>query len=314
MPLFSEADVHVDGCISPAEYESLSQIIIRRTLLLLHASQGAYPDQVRLQRTSAAHLDTFTPPPVGNLSVVPRFRGRPGNKSYRQGATASAKPWTARGPLTSLEPKRMKGLNTWAFPPGGHFAARYEEPKEPDSSRGSTTLSSHAHGAGLPAEELPSNIGRGLMTNANQTEYIFTTEECGWVNHSGYRDELRCMDGHLCAVWTTDESWSCCNEHGGRYQCPPNYPFMCARDNTCAGGTDYCCESDCSKKGLNRPCHFGCSDVVGRDGALWTDSELQTCEDYYVFQYCNGTGGYGSGWVTYKAPLRTTQMRMVYLG
>ncbi|KAK3270909.1 hypothetical protein CYMTET_20714, partial [Cymbomonas tetramitiformis] len=32
-----------------------------------------------------------------------------------------------------------------------------------------------------------------------------------------------------------------------------------------------------------------------RDGALWTDSELQTCEDYYVFQYCNGTGGYGSG-------------------
>ncbi|KAK3239811.1 hypothetical protein CYMTET_50288 [Cymbomonas tetramitiformis] len=296
MPLFSEADMDVDGYISPEEYVALSQTIIRRTLLVLHASQGAYSDQVRLQRTSNVQLATFTvtPPPARNLSIVPRFRGRPGNKSHRQAAAASAKPWTAPGPLTSLEPTRTEIWLTRAHPPGRPFARHHEAP---DSSRGSTALSFNA---GHPAEEVRAMVGRVLTDDSYPAEESnVTAEECSWQSNSGYDDVLVCMDGHVCNSATSEESWSCCNQHGGRYQCPLNYPNMCARDMTCAGGTDYCCEDDCSQKGRNRPCYFGCSDMAAADGAFWTDSKLQTCEDYYVLQYCNETGGYGSEWGIY---------------
>eukprot|EP00854_Cymbomonas_tetramitiformis_P020958 gene20958-25149_t len=156
---------------------------------------------------------------------------------------------------------------------------------------------------GHPAEELRTIVGRVLTedsANSDQAESNFAAEDCGWQSHNGYVDHLLCMDGHLCNALVVEESWSCCNEHGGRYQCPSNYANMCARDSSCAGGTDYCCHIDCTDRGGNRPCYLGCSDVAATDGALWADSQLQTCEDYYVLQYCNETGGYGSEWVALR--------------
>ncbi|KAK3268964.1 hypothetical protein CYMTET_22564 [Cymbomonas tetramitiformis] len=71
---------------------------------------------------------------------------------------------------------------------------------------------------------------------------------------------------------------------------------MCARDNSCAGSTEYCCETDCSSTGGARPCYYGCSDLSAVNGELWKDSVARTCEDNFIYNYCTETGGYGSGW------------------
>ena len=39
---------------------------------------------------------------------------------------------------------------------------------------------------------------------------------------------------------------------GRRAKCPPNFPNMCANENACADGKDYCCEQDCSSYGSKR--------------------------------------------------------------
>ncbi|KAK3271407.1 hypothetical protein CYMTET_20238 [Cymbomonas tetramitiformis] len=49
----------------------------------------------------------------------------------------------------------------------------------------------------------------------------------------------------------------------------------------------------------HRPCYPGCTDLAdGSIADLWVDSAAETCEDYFVYQYCNatGSGAYGTGW------------------
>jgi len=86
----------------------------------------------------------------------------------------------------------------------------------------------------------------------------YSTPDCSWSTPTHLWDYLECMDGTTCSGAV---SWSCCNSRGGRAKCPLSNPHMCAKDNDCADGTDFCCENDneCSTKdhGGNRPCPGG---------------------------------------------------------
>eukprot|EP00854_Cymbomonas_tetramitiformis_P018821 gene18821-22488_t len=74
---------------------------------------------------------------------------------------------------------------------------------------------------------------------------------------------------------------------------------MCPRNNSCGGNSDYCCEAVETCSPSHRPCYPGCTDLAdGSIADLWVDSAAETCEDYFVYQYCNatGSGAYGTGW------------------
>merc|ERR1712137_950 len=63
---------------------------------------------------------------------------------------------------------------------------------------------------------------------------------CPWLDVTDHPDMLGCADGTQCN--RTALGWGCCvGEHGGRAQCPPTHPNMCARNFVCGGGQDYCC-------------------------------------------------------------------------
>jgi len=84
---------------------------------------------------------------------------------------------------------------------------------------------------------------------------------CDEMPYTGHDNALECMNGDLCVADGDnhdDGSWGCCNENdrGGRAKCPNNYPNMC-NSKTCANGTAYCCEVDCTNFGGKRPCPDG---------------------------------------------------------
>lgn len=72
-------------------------------------------------------------------------------------------------------------------------------------------------------------------------EFIESTEDTN----------MRCMDGTLCNPNTDANGFACCGKHGGRKQCPVEYPLMCAM-KTCS--EDYCCDRNCSSYGGLRQC------------------------------------------------------------
>ena len=74
---------------------------------------------------------------------------------------------------------------------------------------------------------------------------------CGWLIPNDQDNVLQCEDGTFCDG--TSKGWSCCNGHGGRARCPKNTPMMCL-EKRCAGGTDYCCSTDCKDAGGPRVC------------------------------------------------------------
>lgn len=89
---------------------------------------------------------------------------------------------------------------------------------------------------------------------------------CPWKRgHSGTDDILKCMDGHSCNIQY--DGWDCCTSHGGRAQCPQNFPVMC-QASTCGGNryiwpmhgptvpkpSEHCCELDCSNYQEARQC------------------------------------------------------------
>merc|ERR1712070_1257009 len=87
---------------------------------------------------------------------------------------------------------------------------------------------------------------------------------------SGEDMTLECMDGSRCIAFREvgeHEGFDCCATRGGRARCPRALPFMCARPNSCAGGTAYCCAmhaSDCdATEGGLRTCDGG-SSLSGR--------------------------------------------------
>ena len=77
------------------------------------------------------------------------------------------------------------------------------------------------------------------------------TSGCGWLIPNDQDNVLQCEDGTFCDG--TSKGWSCCNDHGGRARCPKNTPMMCL-EKRCAGGTDYCCSTDCKDAGGPRVC------------------------------------------------------------
>ena len=61
---------------------------------------------------------------------------------------------------------------------------------------------------------------------------------------------MECGDGTHCNGQS--DGWTCCNIHGKRSKCPPNFPIMCANkgcwgDHCCQPTTQQCTQRNCSK-------------------------------------------------------------------
>lgn len=105
---------------------------------------------------------------------------------------------------------------------------------------------------------------------------------------------LHCVDGTYCNPQT--QQWTCCATHGGRLQCPKEFPRMCNQKN--CGGNDYCCATWCEYYDGDRPCHIqhkiygmdtgwltmATRDDVGDALGAWTDlvSGPMTWEIWYA--------------------------------
>jgi len=101
-----------------------------------------------------------------------------------------------------------------------------------------------------------------VVTSTTTTTTTTTTRSgCPWTDgHSGDNLRLECMDGTRCVAFKEvggHDGWGCCNQHGGRARCPAVFPHMCAKPNSCAAGTAYCCaasEDDCAAEDGLRTC------------------------------------------------------------
>ena len=91
-----------------------------------------------------------------------------------------------------------------------------------------------------------------MFTDTSITKYYLDNAGCLWQNPTNNSDVLLCGDGTTCSMSVSGAS--CCNDKGKRAQCPLNMPNMCAEPNACAGGHDYCCETDCTCQGGIRSC------------------------------------------------------------
>jgi len=61
---------------------------------------------------------------------------------------------------------------------------------------------------------------------------------------------MHCVDGSYCNPKT--DQWTCCATHGGRLQCPKDFPKMCNQMD--CGGNDYCCATWCEYYDGDKPC------------------------------------------------------------
>jgi hypothetical protein len=89
---------------------------------------------------------------------------------------------------------------------------------------------------------------------------------CPWKEgHSNEDDVLKCMDGHSCNI--KYHGWDCCVQHGGRSNCPKNFPVMCQASHcgatpylwpmhgpTVPKPSEHCCELDCTPLQGERVC------------------------------------------------------------
>jgi len=67
---------------------------------------------------------------------------------------------------------------------------------------------------------------------------------CPFLEHSGDNNLVRCWDGHECVIDIRHaDSWSCCQDHKFRMQCPANFPVMCEDPLECNGRTEHCCKT-----------------------------------------------------------------------
>jgi len=128
--------------------------------------------------------------------------------------------------------------------------------------------SNDVNGHMLPHIIVPVNV---TVTESTTTTTTTTPNaNCPWRNgHSGHDLMLKCMDGSTCNAFQdlhdNNAGWRCCEERGGRAQCPRLFPHMCARENSCANGSAHCCASsaaECRSEGGLRGCEA--SDGVGR--------------------------------------------------
>mmetsp|Transcript_23510 Transcript_23510/g.56069 ORF Transcript_23510/g.56069 Transcript_23510/m.56069 type:complete len:1164 (+) Transcript_23510:103-3594(+) len=95
-------------------------------------------------------------------------------------------------------------------------------------------------------------------------------EECPWLKgHTGEHGVFKCVDG------TYGNNSYFCNDHGGRAQCPSNFPIMCAQPGLCAGNEAYCCSIDCSNFGGPRLC----PDTGGLQVLVCNDTRIRKCAE-----------------------------------
>jgi hypothetical protein len=96
--------------------------------------------------------------------------------------------------------------------------------------------------------------------------------------------QLHCKDGSYCDPKVSQ--WTCCATHGGRAQCPNDYPKMCYQKD--CGGNDYCCADWCEYYDGDLPCDIkhriygldnGWLTMLTRDE---TETVLQEWKDLYA--------------------------------
>ena len=75
--------------------------------------------------------------------------------------------------------------------------------------------------------------------------YAILDNNCSWLTPTNEENVLECVDGTHCNGQS--DGWGCCNNHGKRSKCPPNYPIMCAA-KPCGGRDDHCCEKQCTPR------------------------------------------------------------------
>jgi len=72
---------------------------------------------------------------------------------------------------------------------------------------------------------------------------------CDWQRPT-VDNTMHCIDGTYCNPET--DQWTCCATHGGRLQCPLNFPKICNQRD--CGGLDYCCAAWCEYYDGDKPC------------------------------------------------------------
>jgi len=84
---------------------------------------------------------------------------------------------------------------------------------------------------------------------------------CPWDQATSADDVLKCSDQSEHFVDNKQyDTWSVCNDHNYRWQCPQNYPIMCDGRH-CIGSSDHCCKqlvTEC-RTGLARQCSYALS-------------------------------------------------------
>ncbi|KAK3269074.1 hypothetical protein CYMTET_22465 [Cymbomonas tetramitiformis] len=258
MPLFADFDFDDNGFLSPREYGALSKLVQRRFALILESHISSYLFDGSWQRH-------------GNNQQLGRYRPAGGSHGANISKLMDA------GASNLLQSHWLSLGNRLVHDPS---------PSSDISDTGA------ARAGGRRALTIRSSTSQGPAT---------TVEECSWLEPLDMVDTLLCNDGSLCYPLEDDASWGCCNSRGKRARCPANWPQMCARDFSCGGLSDHCCfeaGDGCDSDGGERPCFLGCADIAygGGQNGLWVDTTSATCEDYYVFNYCDESGGYGSGW------------------
>ncbi|KAK3268717.1 hypothetical protein CYMTET_22790 [Cymbomonas tetramitiformis] len=145
----------------------------------------------------------------------------------------------------------------------------------------------------------------GLLRGTRRRLWENDTEACPWMVSSGGPYVLDCWDGTSCDVETASGGYSCCDDRGGRKRCNDDLPYMCS-GYFCSTG-DHCCSKtgdSCTVSGVYglKPCFPSCTDLTFQTASpegqeettAWTDSEGESCEDYFNFWYCTEDGGYGN--------------------
>ena len=128
--------------------------------------------------------------------------------------------------------------------------------------------------------------GAATAATQSQTRPTTTTE-----NLLGCADGTTCLaagsggfGGQLAGQQSVSpDGWSCCNDHGGRAQCPPNMPIMCADATGCGDGQANCCaggnsaDADCSSQGGMADRQF----IAVEQRLSWTDAR-RYCQTHYT--------------------------------
>lgn len=143
----------------------------------------------------------------------------------------------------------------------GHLGKTNLVRSEPDTQHGKRSLvkphmppaalaeTSHAKGTNLVRR----SHRAAMYMNASVGE-ASPRVDLGWAPCEWQRpttdENLHCVDGTYCNPHT--DQWTCCATHGGRLQCPKDFPKMCFQMD--CGGNDYCCAEWCEYYDGDKPC------------------------------------------------------------